>query len=297
MKTKEKKIKISALISSGCTHTTIAADTVQREKLPTEKMKTTMEIYNLDGTRNRYGKIKEVVPIALEAGGHTEQINAVVSGITEMDIFLGYDWLEKYNPEIDWKKGTISFTRYPKNCHLAGQTTTFNNQRALIYTDEPTEDKEPDKTEELDLPKYIRPFTHLFNKKKFEVVPQTRKWDHKINLAEQAPGELNTKAYAMTIKEEETLNEWLDEQLKAGLIVESSSKYAWPCFFIPKKNRTLWLVQDYQKLNCKDLSAKRLKVLLDVRVDKENSLESSFIWSIYLYTILLVYALLSCTFM
>jgi len=48
---------------------------------------------------------------------------------------------------------------------------------------------------------------------------------------------------------------------------------------------------------CKDLSAKCLKVPLNVRVDKENSLESLFIQSIYLYTILLVCALLSCTFM
>ena len=48
---------------------------------------------------------------------------------------------------------------------------------------------------------------------------------------------------------------------------------------------------------CKDLSAKHLKVPLDVRVDKENSLEFLFIWSIYLYTILLVCALLSRTFM
>ena len=48
---------------------------------------------------------------------------------------------------------------------------------------------------------------------------------------------------------------------------------------------------------CKDLSVKRLKVPLDVRVDKENSLESSFIQSIYLYTILLVCVLLSHTFM
>ena len=127
MKTKEKNIKISALIDSGCTHTTIAVDTVQREKLPTEKIKTTMEIYNSDGTRNKYGKIKEVVPIILEAEGHIEQINVVVSGITETNIFLGYDWLEKHNPEIDWKKGTINFTRCPKDCHLAGQTATFNN--------------------------------------------------------------------------------------------------------------------------------------------------------------------------
>ena len=149
----------------------------------------------------------EVVPITLEAGRHIEQINAVVSGIIETDIFLGYDWLEKHNPEIDWKKGTMNFTRCPKNCHLTGQTTMFNNQQALIHTHEPTEDKEPDKTGELDLPKYIWPFTHLFNKKKFEAIPQKREWDHEINLAEQAPGELNTKAYAMTIKEEETLNE------------------------------------------------------------------------------------------
>ena len=32
---------------------------------------------------------------------------------------------------------------------------------------------------------------------------------------DEAPRELNTKAYVMTIKEEEVLNQWLDEQLKA----------------------------------------------------------------------------------
>ena len=35
--------------------------------------------------------------------------------------------------------------------------------------------------------------------------------DHEINLTEEAPKELNTKAYAMMIKEEETLNQWLNE--------------------------------------------------------------------------------------
>ena len=51
--------------------------------------------------------------------------------------------------------------------------------------------------------------------------------------------ELNAKAYAMTLKEEEVLNQWLDEQLKAGLIVESKSRYAAPCFYIPKKDGSL----------------------------------------------------------
>jgi len=32
--------------------------------------------------------------------------------------------------------------------------------------------KEPDKTNPEDLPEYIRPFTHLFNKKKFKKLPE-----------------------------------------------------------------------------------------------------------------------------
>jgi len=63
----------------------------------------------------------------------------------------------------------------------------------------------------------------LFNKKKFKKLPEWREWDHEINLTKEAPRELNAKAYTMTIKEEEALNQWLDKQLKAGLIIESKS--------------------------------------------------------------------------
>ena len=99
--------------------------------------------------------------------------------------------------------------------------------------------KEPDKTNPEDLLEYIQPFTYLFNKKKFEKLLERREWDHEINLTDEAPKELNAKAYAMTLKEEEALNQWLDEQLKAGLIVESKSRYAAPCFYIPKKDGSL----------------------------------------------------------
>ena len=105
----------------------------------------------------------------------------------------------------------------------------FNSRRTKeTVTDKMEQDngeigKEPDPTNPEDLPKYIQPFIHLFNKKKFKKLPERREWDHEINLTEEAPRELNTKAYAMTIKEEEALNQWLDEQLKAGLIVESKS--------------------------------------------------------------------------
>ena len=53
----------------------------------------------------------------------------------------------------------------------------------------------------------------------------------------------------MTLKEEEALNQWLDKQLKARLIVESKSRYIVPYFYIQKKDGSLRLVQDYRKLN------------------------------------------------
>ena len=67
-----------------------------------------------------------------------------------------------------------------------------------------------------------------------------------INLMEEAPKELNAKVYPITLEEEEMLSQWLDKQLKARLIVESNSRYTAPCFFIPKKDGTLRLVQDYR---------------------------------------------------
>jgi len=68
-------------------------------------------------------------------------------------------------------------------------------------------EKELDPMNLEDFLNYIQPFTHLINKKKFEKSPERQEWDHKINLTEEAPTELNVKTYAMIIKEEEALNQ------------------------------------------------------------------------------------------
>ena len=72
----------------------------------------------------------------------------------------------------------------------------------------------------------------------------------------------------MTIKEDEALNQWLYEQLKAGLIKELKSRYVVPCFYIPKKDRSLWLVQDYRKLNQITIKDKMPLSLIGEVIDK-----------------------------
>ena len=66
--------------------------------------------------------------------------------------------------------------------------------------------KKLDPTNSEDLPKYIWPFTYLFNKKKFEKLSERGEWNHEINLLEDMPKELNAKAYTMTVKEDKALN-------------------------------------------------------------------------------------------
>jgi len=90
----------------------------------------------------------------------------------------------------------------------------------------------------------------------------------KKNLIDEAPKELNAKAYAMTLKEKEVLNQWLDKQLKVELIVESKSRYTAPCFYIPKKDGSLQLVQDYRKLNQVMIKDKTPLPLIGEVIDK-----------------------------
>ena len=173
-------------------------------------------------------------------------MKAAVIDLAGTDMFLGYIWLVKHNLEVNWKNETIKFTRYPGNCTMKHEDIRFKSRRtkATETMDNKEQNnreigKEPDKTNPEDLPEYIQPFTHLFNKKKFEKLPERCECDHEINLMDEAPKKLNAKAHTMTIKEEEALNQWLDEQLKTRLIVESKSRYVIPCFYIPKKDGSL----------------------------------------------------------
>jgi len=37
-----------------------------------------------------------------EINGHTEQIDVVVMDLNNTGMFLGYNWLVKYDPEVNW---------------------------------------------------------------------------------------------------------------------------------------------------------------------------------------------------
>lgn len=167
------------------------------------------------------------------------------------DIFLEHNWLVKHNPEVDWNSGKIKFTRCPHNCWTNHQEIDISHKIRSIQTNEDLweEEDEPDPNTPDDLPEYIWPFTHLFNKTTFDKLPEWTEWDHAIELTEDAPKEIDTGTYNMTIKEQDELKAFVKENLESGRIRPLKSPFAAPMFFIPKKDGSKQLVQDYHKLN------------------------------------------------
>lgn len=55
--------------------------------------------------------------------------------------------------------------------------------------------------------------------------------------------------YTMTLRESAELKQWIDKELASGKIHPSKSSIASPVMFVKKKDGSLRLVVDYQKLN------------------------------------------------
>ena len=109
-----KKIKIKALVNSGCTHTRIDEQLVKDKRIQTRPINFLFKVFNTDGIRNR--EVTKVVSLEVKINGYKKQLEAAVMDLNGTDIFLEHDWLVKHNPEVNWKNGTIKFTRCPGSC-------------------------------------------------------------------------------------------------------------------------------------------------------------------------------------
>ena len=78
---------------------------VKEEKIKMESMDRLFEVFNADRTKN--GEVTQFAPLEVEINRYKEQINVAVMDLNSIDIFLGYDWLVKHNPEVNWNTGIV----------------------------------------------------------------------------------------------------------------------------------------------------------------------------------------------
>ena len=152
-----KKLKVKTLVDFRCTHTGVDEQLVKDKRIQTKLINFSFEVFNVDKTKN--GEVTRIASLEIKINSHKEQLEAAVTDLNRMDMFLGHSWLVKHNPEVNWKNRTIRFTRCPGSCIMKHKDIRFKTRRIkateIMEQDNSEIDKEPDRTNPEDLLKYI----------------------------------------------------------------------------------------------------------------------------------------------
>ncbi len=259
------------LVDSGATNNFISKNLLHRLKIGYLPVENPIKIWNVDGTHNQDGTISHFTDLQVRTGTKTKTLRFLITNLGKDEVILGYPWLTAFEPVIHWKDATLD-----KECQLVvissvkpeeaqlGATTTEEEWEALNTEEGPNAilrktttaselaQKAMDKTKktfEQMVPEEYRRHARTFNEKESHRFPPERPWDHAIELLPNAPKSFDCKIYPMARGEEDSLREFIKEQLEKGYIKPSKSPYASPFFFIKKKDGKLRPVQDYRKLN------------------------------------------------
>ena len=128
VKTKNgKKLKVKTLVNSRCTYTEIDKQLVKDKRIQTKPINFSFKVFNTDGTKN--GEVTRVVPLEIKINGYKDQLEAAVIDLDGTDMFLGHNWLVKHNPEVNWKNGTIKFTKCLGQCTMKYENIRFKTRR------------------------------------------------------------------------------------------------------------------------------------------------------------------------
>jgi hypothetical protein len=134
-------MQVEALVDSGATTSFINKSVVESNNLVTEKLATPFNVSNVDGTENKSGKITHFVKAHLEIGSHKTILRMLVTDLDNKDMIIGYTFLKRHNPEIDWARGEWRFTRCPESC------TTSGARKNITVTQEEADELEIDDSE------------------------------------------------------------------------------------------------------------------------------------------------------
>ena len=100
---------IPALLDSGANATFIDKAVAERLGLTLEALTNPIHVFNVDGSRNLAGDITHAVNLTVDFLGHREELRTKVTNLGKNSLILGYTWLKKHNPSIDWEKGLVKF--------------------------------------------------------------------------------------------------------------------------------------------------------------------------------------------
>ncbi|EEB88780.1 hypothetical protein MPER_13203 [Moniliophthora perniciosa FA553] len=190
----------------------------------------------------------------------------MISGLGKEKLILGLPWLQNHNPNIDWVTGEVVFRpnrklrirqftgildMTPPEILIQAKQIEEIHIRAKTSTSQTLAQAQEEKKRSLEelIPSYLLDFRSQFEKGKAERFPESRPYDHAIELK---PDYVPKKQGLYRLNETETkvMEEFINENLRKKYIRPSVSPIAAPFFFVSKKEKgALRPCQDYRDLN------------------------------------------------
>ena len=108
-KTEKETIETLALIDSGAGGEFIDQNYAKNSGLDIQQLEKPLKVFNVDGTSNKRGTIKYFVLLDITVNRQQEKIKLLLTGLGKQRIILGFPWLNRHNPEINWKTGELNW--------------------------------------------------------------------------------------------------------------------------------------------------------------------------------------------
>jgi hypothetical protein len=98
----------AAMIDSGATALFLDKPFVSANRITIFPLRSPISLLNIDGSPNHGGSITHFARLHLKVDAFEEWTDFLIADLGGEDIILGLPWLRNANPNIDWKKGSLS---------------------------------------------------------------------------------------------------------------------------------------------------------------------------------------------
>jgi hypothetical protein len=91
-------------------------------------------VYNVNGTPNEGGAIREIADVILQYNGHAERTQFVITQLGKQSMILGFTWLCEHNPEINWQTKEVRMLHCPARCNTCRLDAKRERREQCIAT-------------------------------------------------------------------------------------------------------------------------------------------------------------------
>uniref|UniRef100_A0A3Q3FKI6 Gypsy retrotransposon integrase-like protein 1 n=1 Tax=Kryptolebias marmoratus TaxID=37003 RepID=A0A3Q3FKI6_KRYMA len=216
------KLPIHALIDSGAEKNLISDDLVKQLQLKTVQLSTPLPVMDISG--QVITRIEFRVPQLhfLTSGNHRETAEFLVFSAPSSQLILGFPWLQRHNPVINWTERRIdSWSPFClQHCLQSALPSPSNKNVSEVKTD---------------LTKVPTEYHDLAAVFTIELRP-----------GEPLPA---SRLFNLSGPERDSMKTYIEDSLASGIIRPSTSPVGAGFFFVEKKDKSLRPCIDYRGLN------------------------------------------------